>query len=671
MTLEEQIKKLRDKINYHSDRYYNQDNPEISDYEFDMLMQQLKKLEKEHPELVTKDSPTQHVGGMAKRTAGVLVHHNVPMLSLQDVFSKEEVVDFVKQMREQLDDPEFVVEYKIDGLSMALRYENGELALALTRGDGVNFGEDVTTNAKVISDVKKKLKDKPEYLEIRGEVYMKNEDFDRVNEQQELLGKKIFANPRNCAAGTLRQLDSRVTKERKLSMFVFKIQQVRGREIATHTQGYEFLKRQGIPVIEDYKVCKTADEVWDAITAIGENRGNLSYDIDGAVIKINRYSDRELLGNTSKVPKWAIAYKYPPEEKETKLLDIELSVGRTGRITPTAVFEPVRLCGTSVSRATLHNQDFIDDLDVGIGDTIVVYKSGEIIPKVKEVRKEKRPDGWKRFAIPDVCPVCGAKTEREKDTADIKCTSPNCPAQLERHIINFVGRDAMDIKGFGTVYIEELVRLGYIKDIADIFELKDHREELIKQGIIGKEKNTDKLLDTIEKAKENDAYMLLTGFGIPNVGKAAAKTIMKRFSSILDLENADRDALMEVDDVGEVSADCIFRFFHDEKNKEMIARLKSLGVNMKAEETETIDSAVSGKTVVITGTLPTLGRKEAAELVEKYGGKVSGSVSKKTDYVVAGESAGSKLTKAQELGITVLTEEELFVLLGISAENGE
>ena len=636
-----------------------------------MLMQQLKKLEKEHPELVTKDSPTQHVGGTAKRTAGVLVHHNVPMLSLQDVFSKEEVVDFVEQMKEQLDDPEFVVEYKIDGLSMALRYENGDLSLALTRGDGVNFGEDVTANAKVISDVKKKLKDKPEYLEIRGEVYMKNEDFDRVNEQQELLGKKIFANPRNCAAGTLRQLDSRVTKERKLSMFVFNIQQVRGMDIMTHTQGYEFLKRQGIPIIEDYKVCKTADEVWNAITAIGENRGNLGYDIDGAVIKINRYSDRELLGNTSKVPKWAIAYKYPPEEKETKLLDIELSVGRTGRITPTAVFEPVRLCGTSVSRATLHNQDFIDDLDVGIGDTIVVYKSGEIIPKVKEVRKEKRTEGWKRFAIPDVCPVCGAKTEREKDTADIKCTSPNCPAQLERHIINFVGRDAMDIKGFGTVYIEELVRLGYIKDIADIFELKDHREELIEQGIIGKEKNTDKLLETIEKAKENDAYMLLTGFGIPNVGKAAAKTIMKRFSSILDLEDADRDALMEVDDVGEVSADCIFRFFHDEKNKEMIARLKSLGVNMEAEENETIDSAVSGKTVVITGTLPTLGRKEAAELVEKYGGKVSGSVSKKTDYVVAGESAGSKLTKAQELGITVLTEAELFVLLGISAENGE
>ena len=661
--MKEKYLELVKTILHHNDLYYNHDNPEITDYEYDQLMIHLKAMEQEHPDWITKDSPTQHVGGTAKRTAGVLVHHNVPMLSLQDVFSKEEVVDFVEQMKEQLDDPEFVVEYKIDGLSMTLRYTNGKLVLAETRGDGIEFGEDVTVNAKVISDVKQHLSDAPEYLEIRGEVYMKNEDFDRVNERQELLGKKIFANPRNCAAGTLRQIDSSITKERKLSMFIFNLQQSTGRTFQTHTECYEYLKAQGIPIIEDYKVCKTADEVWDAITAIGENRGNLGYDIDGAVIKINRYSDRELLGNTSKVPKWAIAYKYPPEEKETKLLDIELSVGRTGRITPTAVFEPVRLCGTSVSRATLHNQDFIDDLDVGIGDTIVVYKSGEIIPKVKEVRKEKRPEGWKHFAIPDVCPVCGAKAEREKDTADIKCTSPNCPAQLERHIINFVGRDAMDIKGFGTVYIEELVHLGYIKDIADIFELKDHREELIEQGIIGKEKNTDKLLDTIEKAKENDAYMLLTGFGIPNVGKAAAKTIMKRFSSILDLEDADRDALMEVDDVGEVSADCIFRFFHDEKNKDMIARLKSLGVNMEAEETETIFSPISGKTVVITGTLPTLGRKEAAELVEKYGGKVSGSVSKKTDFVLAGENAGSKLTKATELGIAVISEANLYEMI--------
>lgn len=666
MTVEEQIKELREKINYHSDRYYNQDSPEITDYEFDMMMRELKKLEKEHPELATEDSPTKHVGGTAKRTAGVLVAHNVPMLSLQDVFSKEEVCEFVEQMREQLDNPEFVVEYKIDGLSMALRYEQGNLALALTRGDGVNFGEDVTANAKVIGDVKKKLKDAPEYLEIRGEVYMKNEAFERVNERQELLGKKPFANPRNCAAGTLRQLDSSVTKERELSMFVFNIQQVRGMEFATHTEGYEFLKKQGIAVIDDYKVCRTAEEVWDAICAIGENRGNLAYDIDGAVVKINSYADREKLGSTSKVPRWAVAYKYPPEEKESKLLDIELSVGRTGRITPTAIFEPVRLCGTSVSRATLHNQDFIDELDIGVGDTIVVYKSGEIIPKVKEVKKEKRPADWKRFLIPDTCPVCGARTEREKDTADIKCTSPNCPAQLERHIINFVGRDAMDIKGFGTVYIEDLVRLGYIKDVADIFELKKYREELIEQGIIGKEKNTDKLLDTIEKAKQNDACKLLTGFGIPNVGKAAAKSIMKYFKSMERLEHATAEELTAVNDIGEISAQCIRAFFENEKNQEMVERLKMLGVNMEAKEAETIESALTGKTVVVTGTLPNLGRKEAAELIEKYGGKVSGSVSKKTDYVLAGENAGSKLDKANQLGITVISEEELYRMLNIN-----
>lgn len=665
MTPQERIAELKKTLEYHIDRYYNQDSPEISDYEYDMLMQELKALEKEYPELVTEDSPTQKVGGTAKRQAGVLVRHNVPMLSLQDVFSKEDVYHFVEEMQEQLTDPEFVVEYKIDGLSMALRYENGNLVMAETRGDGINFGEDVTANAKVIDDVKLKLKDAPEYLEVRGEVYMKNAAFERVNECQELLGKKTFANPRNCAAGTLRQLDSAVTKERELSLFIFNIQQVRGMEFTTHTEGYEYLKKQGIVVIDDYKVCKTADEVWEAICAIGENRGKLAYDIDGAVVKINRYADREQLGATSKVPRWAVAYKYPPEEKEAKLLDIELSVGRTGRITPTAVFEPVRLCGTSVSRATLHNQDFIDDLDVGIGDTIVVYKSGEIIPKVKQVNKEKREAGWARFVIPDVCPVCGAKTEREKDTADIKCTSPNCPAQLERHIINFVGRDAMDIKGFGTVYIEELVRGGYIRDIADVYNLKEHREELIEKGIIGKEKNTDKLLDTIEKSKENDAYKLLTGFGIPNVGKAAAKAIMKHFKDIETLSHASMDELQDVNDIGEVSAECIRRFFLDEENRRIVARLKEAGVNMSAEEAEVLESPISGKTVVVTGTLPSLGRKEAQELIEKYGGKAAGSVSKKTDYVLAGEAAGSKLTKAQELGIPVLNEDEFKALLGI------
>lgn len=662
MDAKTRIEELKKKLEYHSNRYYNMDDPEISDYEYDSMMQELKKLEKEHPELVTPDSPTQRVGGTAKREAGVLVRHNVPMLSLQDVFSKEEVYNFVNEMQEQLENPEFVVEYKIDGLSMALRYEDGVLKLAETRGDGINFGEDVTENAKVIPDVKKKLKDALPYLEVRGEVYMKLKDFDAVNETQELLGRKPFANPRNCAAGTLRQLDSRITKERKLSMFIFNVQEVRGRTFATHTEGYEFLKKQGIHVIDDYKVCKTADEVWDAITRIGENRGNLGYDIDGAVVKLNRIADREKLGSTSKVPRWAVAYKYPPEEKETKVLDIELSVGRTGRITPTAIFEPIRLCGTTVSRATLHNQDFIDDLDIGIGDTIVVYKSGEIIPKVKEVIHAKRPEGTVRFEIPDVCPVCGAKTEREKDTADIKCTSPNCPAQLERHIINFVGRDAMDIKGFGTVYIEELVRLGYLKDVADIYDLKDYREELIEQGIIGKEKNTDKLLDAIETSKKNDAYKLLTGLGIPNVGKAAAKAILKYFKEFDALETADMEKLQEVNDIGEVSADCIFRFFGDEKNKVLLKRLREAGVNMAYIPEEGADERFAGQTFVITGTLPSMDRKEAAALIEKFGGKVAGSVSKKTAYVLAGENAGSKLTKANELGIKVISEEDILAM---------
>lgn len=660
---ETRIEELRKQIEYHSNRYYNMDDPEITDYEYDMMMQELKKLEKENPEYVTPDSPTQKVGGTAKRTAGVLVRHNVPMLSLQDVFHKEDVYDFVEEMQRQLNDPEFVVEYKIDGLSMALRYEDGGLKLAVTRGDGVIQGEDVTENAKVIKDVKRKLKQPLPYIEIRGEVYMKNEDFEKVNEMQEMLGKKPFANPRNCAAGTLRQLDSRITKERGLSMFVFNIQEVRGHEFKTHVEGFEYLKAQGIPVIEDYHVCKTADEVWDAICRIGENRGNLPYDIDGAVVKINSLADREVLGATSKVPRWAVAYKYPPEEKETKLLDIELSVGRTGRITPTAVFEPVRLCGTSVSRATLHNQDFIDELDVGIGDTIVVYKSGEIIPKVKEVRKEKRPEGTKRFQIPDICPACGAKTVREKDTADIRCVSPDCPAQRERHIINFVGRDAMDIKGFGTVYIEELVRRGYIRDIADIYTLKEHRDDLIEQGIIGKEKNTDKLLDAIEQSKRNEPFRLLTGFGIPNVGKAAAKSIMRQFRTMDALIGADREELTSVNDIGEVSADCIRNFFDSESNLEIIERLKAAGVNMAISEEEKTGRILAGLTIVVTGTLPTLGRKDAQELIEKNGGKAAGSVSKKTSYVLAGENAGSKLTKAQDLGIPVIEEAEFLKMI--------
>ncbi|MDO4453417.1 MAG: NAD-dependent DNA ligase LigA [Eubacteriales bacterium] len=660
--MNQRIEELRKIIAYHSDRYYNMDDPEITDYEYDQLMLELKKLEKEHPEEITADSPTQKVGGSAKREAGILVRHRVPMLSLQDVFSKEEVVQFVEDMRAQIEDPEFVVEMKIDGLSLGLRYEEGNLALAVTRGDGIVQGEDVTENAKVIKDVKKKLKDPVPYLEVRGEVYMTNKAFDDVNARQELLGKKIFANPRNCAAGTLRQLDSKITKERNLSMFVFNIQEVHGKTFQTHTEGYEYLKKNGIKVIEDYTVCKTAEEVWQAIEKIGERRGNLPYDIDGAVVKLNRLADRETVGETSKVPRWAVAYKYPPEEKETTLLDIELGVGRTGRITPTAVFAPVKLCGTMVSRATLHNQDFIDELDIRIGDTIVVYKSGEIIPKIKRVLKEKRPEGTVRYQIPSICPVCGEKTVREEDTADTRCTSPNCPAQLERHIINFVSRDAMDIKGFGTAYIEELSRQGYLKDVADIYDLRQHREELIEKGIIGKEKNTDKLLDMIEESKKNDLAKLLTGLGILNIGKATAKALARHFKTMDALEHADIEELTQVTDIGEVSASYIQKFFQDEKNRQILKRLKENGVNMESTEIAE-DQRFFGKTFVLTGTLLTMGRKEAAEKIEKFGGKAASAVSKKTDYIVAGENAGSKLTKAQQLGITILSEGELLEMM--------
>jgi len=661
--LEDELNELKKIIKYHGDKYYDEDNTEISDYEYDQLMLKLKVIEKEHPELITLDSPTQRVGGNAKRKAGVLVKHNVPMLSLQDVFTKEEVYTYVNKIIEELNDPTFVVELKIDGLSMALRYVDGKLTVAMTRGDGITEGEDVTENAKVIKDVVKKLRDPIPYLEIRGEVYMSNEAFDKVNDQQELLEKKIFANPRNCASGTLRQLDSKITKERQLSLFIFNIQDTKGIEFQTHTEGYEWLKKQGIKVIENYVKCKIADEVWNAIQAIGEERGNLAYDIDGVVIKIDDLEDRKKLGNTSKTPKWAIAYKFPPEEKETKLIDIELSVGRTGRITPTAIFEPIRLCGTSVSRAILHNQDFINDLDIRIGDRIVVYKSGEIIPKIKSVVKEKRSEGVNRFEIPDRCPVCGTQTVREKDTADIKCTNPNCLAQLERHIINFVGRNAMDIKGFGTSYIKELIRLQYIKDIADVYSLFNYREELIKQGIIGKEKNTDKLLDAIDKSKGNDVQRLLTGLGIPNIGKVAAKSIMKNYKTIESLQNTSLEELQKVSDIGEISALSILRFFEDYKNCEIINRLKNYGVNTAVKELKYEDNRFDGFTFVVTGTMTTMGRDDATALIESHGGKVAGSVSNKTSYVLAGENAGSKLTKAQGLGITVISEEELVNML--------
>ena len=658
--IKQKIEDLRKKILYHNDLYYNQDMPEISDYEYDMMMQELKRLEKENPELITADSPTQKVGGTAKRQAGVLVRHDVPMLSLQDVFSREEVDAFVDNMKQELVNPEFVVEEKIDGLSLALRYENGELKRAITRGDGIVQGEDVTTNALQIKDIKKKLKDKLPYFEVRGEVYMTREAFALVNEKQELLGKRLFANPRNCAAGTLRQLDSKITKERNLSMFIFNLQKAEGKDFKTHTQAYEFMRKQGMKIIHSYKVCTTKDEVWQAIEEIGARRGELPYDIDGAVVKINDFAQRETVGATSKVPRWAVAYKYPPEEKETKVINIELSVGRTGRITPTAVFEPVQLCGTKVERATLHNQDFINDLDIRIGDTVRVYKSGEIIPKVRCVIKEKRPDNTVPFVIGDTCPVCGAKTIRD-DKADIRCSNPHCPAQIERWIINFVGRDAMDIKGFGMMYIKTLIENNYIKNPADIYNLYMYRDELIEKGLIGKEKNTDKLLLAIENSKKNAPWRLLCGLGILNIGKAAARSLLNHFGSFDKLSKANEDEIKEVNDIGDISAKQVYDFFQDEDNKIMLEKFKQAGVNMEQEVTAN-EGKFFGLTFVLTGTLTTMSRNEASELIQSLGGKASSSVSKKTSYVVAGENAGSKLTKAETLGIKILTETEFLAM---------
>lgn len=662
--IKKQIVELRKQIQYHNNLYYNQDNPEISDYEYDQLMLQLKKLEKQHPELITKDSPTQKVGGTAKREAGVLVKHDVPMLSLQDVFSKAEINDFVDNMLNELDNPEFVVEEKIDGLSLALRYREGKLERAITRGDGIVQGEDVTANALQIKDVKRSLKAKLPYLEVRGEVYMTREAFAKVNEQQELLGKRLFANPRNCAAGTLRQLNSKITKERNLSMFIFNLQKVEGMELKSHTEAYEFMQSQGMKIIHAYQVCKTKEEVWQAIEAIGARRGDLAYDIDGAVVKINNFAQREQLGATAKVPRWAVAYKYPPEEKETKLLRIELSVGRTGRITPTAVFEPVQLCGTKVERATLHNQDFIDDLDIRIGDTIKVYKSGEIIPKIRCVVKEKRPENTVPFVIGDKCPACGADLIRD-DKADVRCSNPHCPAQIERWIINFVSRDAMDIKGFGVMYIKTLIDNNYIKDPADIYYLHNHRDELIEKGLIGKEKNTDKLLAAIEKSKANAPWRLLAGLGILNIGKSAARSLLNHFKSLANLAKASEEEIKQVPDIGDISAKFVVDFFKDSENLQILEKMKQAGVNMEEANSANANEAngkFAGQTFVLTGTLSSMSRSKASEIIESLGGKVSGSVSKKTNFVVAGENAGSKLTKAENLGVKILSEDEFLAM---------
>lgn len=659
---------LCEKIDYHMDRYYNQDSPEISDYEYDQLMIQLKEAEKEHPEWVTPDSPTQKIGGTVKREAGVKVTHDVPMLSIEDVFSKEEVTAWVEKVRSVHADAVFSVETKIDGLSMTLRYEkdsNGKMKLVMaeTRGDGL-VGEDVTANALVIPDIPKYLDLPYDSLQLRGEVYMSHDDFDRFNEQQEKNGKKTAANPRNLAAGTLRQLDSSITKERGLKMFIFNVQKGPDEMLYSHCDSMETLNSNGIPVVYHRK-CSTADEILNAIDDIGNMRGDLEYDIDGAVIKIDQIKYREDFPEGSKYSSGHIAYKYPPEERVVVMDEILVDVGRTGKLTFTGVFhdketkKAARLCGTNVTRASLHNMDYIKNMHIGIGGSYRLYKSGEIIPKLNGCADEPPHV----FESPQICPVCGSRLERENETADIRCFNALCPAQLTRTIAYFASLDAMNIMGLGDTIVDNLIKGGYVKTFADIYKLKDKRDELIENKVIGKEKGTDKVLLAIEKSKENDPSKLLTGLGIRNVGKNTAKTIMKHFTSIHELGDAPYEKLLEIEDIGDTTALCIKKYFEDPFNREVIKELEELGVNIAAKKQSPSGEALQGLTIVVTGTLPTLGRKEAAELIENNGGKCTGSVSKKTDYLVAGEAAGSKLTKAQSLGVPVITEERLFEMI--------
>lgn len=660
--------KLRDVINYHMDRYYNQDEPEISDYEYDQLMIKLKAAEKENLSWIDKDSPSQKIGGIAKREAGVKVTHDVPMLSIEDVFNKEDVVNWINKVHAIYPACMFSVETKIDGLSMTLRYDKADdgllhLTLAETRGDGL-IGEDVTANALVIPDVKHIIDLPYENLQLRGEVYMDHEAFEKYNEKQENDGKKLAANPRNLAAGTLRQLDPNITKQRGLRMFIFNVQQGPDELIRSHVEGMKILSEHGVPVVYN-RLCKNADEVISAIDEIADMRSSLTFDIDGAVVKIDEVSLRNDFPAGSKYSSGHIAYKYPPEERVVVMDDIMVDVGRTGKLTFTGLFhdketgKPARLCGTSVSRATLHNQDYISDMKIGVGGAYKLFKSGEIIPKLNGCVTEPP----KVFCAPLNCPVCGQPLVREEDTADIRCVNTSCPAQLVRTVAYFASLDCMNIVGLGENLVEALIEAGYIKNYADIYKLSDYRDELVEKKIIGKDKNTDKILLAIEESKANDPARLLCGLGIRNVGKTTAKGIMKHFDSISDLANASVEELKNIDDIGEITAVCIQEFFVNPVNRDILASLISSGVNITSFKDENASNVLEGLTVVVTGTLPTLGRKEVQELIEKNGGKCTGSVSKKTDLLVAGEAAGSKLTKAQELGIKIISEEELLKMI--------
>ena len=651
----ERALELTQSLNYHNDRYYNLDSPEISDYEYDMMLRELENIENEYPQLITPQSPTQKVGGQKGEKFSPVVHE-VVMESLHDSFSEDEVRDFDRKVKEVAPSATYVVEPKIDGLSVSCEYKNGVFVRGSTRGDGT-VGEDVTENLMTIKSLPKKIANAPEFLEVRGEVYMSLESFEKIVKQQENNGEKPFKNPRNAAAGSLRQKDANITKTRELDIFIFNIQQIKGDAITSHSQSLDYLKALGFPTT-DYSMCDNVDEVLKQIDVIDKSRADLPCDIDGAVIKVNDFSHREMLGSTAKFPRWAEAYKYPPEEKETELLDIEINVGRTGALTPVGIFAPVLLAGTTVSRATLHNEDFIREKNIHIGDVVVIRKAGEIIPEVLSVAQCRSLDD--PYEFPQVCPSCGSKVVREKDEAAVRCTNTDCPAQLLRHLIHFVSRDAMDIDGLGSAVLEQLLNNGLIKNFVDIYNLRAVDVAALER--MG-EKSALNLINAIEKSKSAEINKLIFALGIRHIGQKAAKLLCEHFLSIDAIFDASVEDILKIDGFGEIMAQSVYDYFSLPQTRTLIDSLKELGVEMKPLEKKQDGGIFLGKTFVLTGTLPTMTRSQASKIIEENGGKTSSSVSKKTDYVLAGEEAGSKLIKAQTLGVTIISEEDLLSMI--------
>ena len=656
MNYREEMKQLRETLNAHGYRYYVLDDPQISDYEYDHMLRRLEDLEREHPEEITPDSPTQRVGGPTLSEFAP-VEHPVPLESLQDVFNGGEVEEFLERVAGTFPDAEYSVEPKVDGLSVALEYRDGVFVRGATRGDG-RVGEDVTENLRTIRSIPMTLPEKLPRLIVRGEVYMARSVFEEINARRELEGKPLMANPRNAAAGSLRQLDPKIAAQRRLDIAVFNLQLAEGRTFASHTETLDYLKDQHFKVISGRRL-RHLPEILEEIERLNDTRMERPFDMDGAVIKLNSLADREVLGSTAKCPKWAIAYKYPPEKKPAKVLDIVVQVGRTGVLTPKAVLSPVRLAGTTVTNATLHNQDYITQKDIRIGDTVIVQKAGEIIPEVVEVVPGERPETAQPYFLPDTCPVCGAPVTRDPDGAAVRCTGAECPAQLLRNLTHFASRNAMDIDGLGPAVMNQLIESGLVKTAADLYGLR--AEEIAQLDRMGA-KSAQNAVEAIAKSRENDLWRLLFALGIRQVGEKAAKVLAARFGSFDALAGASEEELTAIDDVGPITARYLREWLESPQSKDLIARLKVAGVNMESR-TKPVDSRFAGQTFVLTGALTHFTRDEAAEMIEQRGGKAAGSVSKKTTCVVAGENAGSKLKKAQELQIPVLTEEEFLALL--------